>query len=51
MIKRMNHTGLMVTNLDNSIRFYRDIIGLDFIRYKEGNGGGFLMPVGMNMFI
>ena len=39
MIKRMNHTGLVVNNLDESINFYRDVIGLEVIGYKERDGG------------
>ena len=38
----MNHTGLVVKNLDESINFYRDVIGLEVIGYKERDGGPFL---------
>ena len=33
LIKGMNHTGLVVNNLDGSIHFYRDVIGLEVIGY------------------
>ena len=46
MIKGMNHTGLVVKNLDESINFYRDVIGLEVIGYKERDGGPISEVVG-----
>ena len=46
MIKGMNHTGLVVNNLDQSINFYRDVIGLEVIGYKERDGGPISEVVG-----
>mgnify|MGYP003758682193 FL=1 len=46
MIKGMNHTGLVVNNLDESINFYRDVIGLEVIGHKERDGGPISEVVG-----
>ena len=42
----MNHTGLVVKNLDESINFYRDVIGLEVIGHKERDGGPISEVVG-----
>ena len=31
MIKRMNHIGMSVKNMDRSIEFYRDLLGMDVL--------------------
>lgn len=38
MIKSISHIGLTVTDLERSIKFYRDILGLDYkgFMYMEG---------------
>ena len=35
MIGRIYHVGLTVSDIDRSIAFYRDILGLDFRRDDE----------------
>ena len=31
MLKRVAHTGFVVNNIDDSIAFYRDVIGLELV--------------------
>ena len=38
MIVDLNHTGLVVKNLDESVSFYRDVIGLSLVRNVERKG-------------
>jgi len=35
MIKRLEHVGLSVVNLERSIRFYRDLLGMDVVVTEE----------------
>ena len=46
MIKSMYHTGLVVQDLDKSVQFYRDVIGLKVVRELERNGGPIAQVVG-----
>ena len=39
MIKGFHHTGIVVKNLENSIAFYEDVIGLTLSARRERNGG------------
>ena len=39
MIKRMNHTGFIVADLDKSVEFYLYVMGLKMVRKVERNGG------------
>jgi catechol 2,3-dioxygenase-like lactoylglutathione lyase family enzyme len=34
MIKAINHVGVSVSNLDRSIGFYRDVLGMEFLRQR-----------------
>jgi methylmalonyl-CoA epimerase len=34
-MKKIDHIGIAVKNLEKSISFYRDVLGLDFIRVEE----------------
>jgi catechol 2,3-dioxygenase-like lactoylglutathione lyase family enzyme len=38
MIKGINHVGVSVSNLERSIRFYRDLLGMQLIVQKEFQG-------------
>ena len=38
MITRMNHTGFVVKNLDKSVEFYRDVVGLALDQTREAKG-------------
>lgn len=38
MITSMNHTGFVVRDLDSSLEFYRDVIGLSVARTLERDG-------------
>ncbi|HPQ40902.1 MAG TPA: methylmalonyl-CoA epimerase [bacterium] len=35
MIRKIDHIGIAVTDLDAQVAFYRDILGLDFHGYEE----------------
>lgn len=37
MIKGIEHVGLSVTNLERSIEFYRDLMGMELVRIIEPN--------------
>jgi len=39
MITRMNHTGFIVADLDKSVEFYLNVMGLKMVREVERNGG------------
>ena len=39
MIKGMNHVGISVASLDRSIRFYRDVLGMEMISQRTFEGG------------
>ena len=39
MITRMNHSGLVVRDMDESIAFYRDGLGMEVVGTRERNGG------------
>ncbi len=38
MITSVNHTGFVVSDLEKSVAFYRDIIGLELVRNLERDG-------------
>ena len=38
MIKRLNHVGVSVSNLDRSIEFYRDVLGMRVVVQKTFGG-------------
>ena len=38
MIKSMNHTGSVVGDLEKSTSFYRDVVGLTFLKGLERGG-------------
>lgn len=38
MILKMHHTGFVVSDLEESIRFYRDVLGLTLIGRRERSG-------------
>ena len=39
MITGMNHAGLVVKDLEKSLEFYRDLLGLKVLSRRERNGG------------
>ena len=39
MIKEVRHVGIVVKNMENSLKFYRDILGLEIIRDMDEQGG------------
>lgn len=39
MIKNIRHTGIVVIDLDTSLRFYRDLLGLQIVKQIEESGG------------
>jgi lactoylglutathione lyase len=43
MKARMEHVNLNVTNLEKSIAFYRDALGLEVARRKEAQDGSFIL--------
>jgi catechol 2,3-dioxygenase-like lactoylglutathione lyase family enzyme len=46
MITKMNHTGFVVKDLDRSVAFYRDIVGLKVVATRERQGGPISQIVG-----
>lgn len=38
MITKAEHIGIMVTDLDRSISFYQDILGLELVERRNNNG-------------
>ncbi len=46
MIKGINHTGIVVRNLDASIQFYCEVLGFELIRKIERPGGPISQVVG-----
>lgn len=38
MLKRILHVGLTVTDLDRSVTFYRDVLGLSYLGKMEMEG-------------
>ena len=39
MIKEVRHVGIVVKNMENSLKFYRDILGFEIIRDMDEHGG------------
>jgi len=39
LIKEVRHVGIVVKNMENSLKFYRDILGLEIIRDMDEHGG------------
>ena len=37
MISKVEHIGIMVSDLDRSIAFYRDVLGLEFVERLKNN--------------
>ena len=46
MITRINHTGLVVREMDRSVAFYRDALGMEVVDTRERNGGAIEHLVG-----
>ena len=46
MITGMNHTGFVVRDLDASVHFYRDIVGLEIVRTMEREGAPISQVIG-----
>ena len=46
MINRMNHTGFVVKDLERSLEFYRDVVGMKLVRRFERTGGPISQVVG-----
>lgn len=40
---RFDHFNINVTNLDKSIKFYKEALGLEEVRRKEGSDGSFTL--------
>ena len=38
MIKEIRHIGIVVSNMENSLKFYRDLLGLQIIRDMDEHG-------------
>ena len=38
MIKEIRHIGIVVNNMENSLKFYRDLLGLKIIRDMDEHG-------------
>ncbi len=38
MIKEVRHVGIVVTNMKNSLKFYRDLLGLKIVRDMDEHG-------------
>ena len=39
MITRINHSGIVVREMDRSVAFYRDALGMEDVDTRERNGG------------
>ena len=39
MIKEVRHIGIVVNNMENSLKFYRDLLGLKIIKDMDEQGG------------
>ncbi len=46
MIKAINHSGFVVADLDRSVAFYRDVVGMRIIRNVERSGAPISQIVG-----
>lgn len=46
MITRLNHSGLVVRDLDSAVAFYRDGLGMKVVDIRERNGGSIEHIVG-----
>lgn len=46
MITGMHHTGLVVTDLEKALEFYRDVLGLEVVRVTERQGSEISQIVG-----
>ena len=46
MITGLNHSGLVVEDLEKSVHFYRDVIGLEVVRTIDRDGGPISEVVG-----
>ena len=46
MIKTFNHTGFVVRDLDSSVKFYRDVVGMVYVTGAEREGGPISKVVG-----
>ncbi len=46
MIKTFNHTGFVVRDLDSSLAFYRDVVGMSYVNGAEREGGPISQVVG-----
>jgi catechol 2,3-dioxygenase-like lactoylglutathione lyase family enzyme len=48
MIERLNHVGLSVTNLERSLGFYRDLLGLEVAALRNFEGEKFETILGLD---
>ena len=39
MIKEVRHIGIVVNNMENSLKFYQDLLGLKIIKDMDEQGG------------
>ena len=46
MITGLNHSGIVVEDLERSVHFYRDVIGLEVVRTIDRDGGPISQVVG-----
>ncbi len=46
MITGMNHTGFVVRDLDASVKFYRDVLGLEIVRTMDREGAPISQVIG-----
>ena len=46
MIKKMHHTGFVVTNLEKAVQFYQDVVGLEVLSRYERIGPGINQVIG-----
>ena len=46
MINRMNHTGFVVKDLERSLEFYTDVVGMKLVRLVERTGSPISQVVG-----